>query len=809
MTTSSGKQPFREPGAVVLVVGEPGEARRLAAVLHAAGAGRTALAASARDAPLAFAGVDADMAVCLAPQGGQGLEELVAAIRHVKPNAPLLLLIDFEDAEALKAAAGVPLSTVLDASAAPEALSQAFSQLAAFSAAKRKASSRSQLGRLMLQAFPLPAMLLDGEKRTAILVNETAGKLGFTEGAECRGPFFPEDLFAALVAGPECFEDQLRCFEPVARREVTAFERSWDVALARVGAGLLLFFATDVTDRARDKDVLEALVAERTKALRAKNDELTFVVKVRKRIEEALKLSERRVRMVVDGMPVMVLAHDDSGKVIYWNHECERITGYSAEQIVNADDAMELLFPEREGRFAFLGFQASGEDYHDLEIPARAADGRRIIVSLTNISTACPIPGWDAWETGEDVTARKYMERELKKARDAAEEADRSKSRFLADMSHEIRSPLNGILGFTDMIQSQDLDADNQENLELIRVSAQSLLHIINDILDFSKIEAGKLTLFSEEFDLDPTVESALKLFKLQAGETGIELSSRIASDVPEKLKGDPLRLRQLLINIVGNAVKYTRKGAVRLTVERFVPDGTHACWGGANDACLIFTVTDTGIGIPEEMLPNIFDSFTRVEGQLTRTIQGAGLGLAIAKRLTKLMGGDIWVESEEGKGSTFRFTVVFGPCEAQTPDAPENREDLHSLLWPLQALVVEDKEINRKLLQKLLARMEIGTDCAVDGVEALKMLVANRYDCVLMDIQMPDLDGLEATRRIRAGLGGATPSDVPVIAVTGYAMKGDKERFLAVGMDDYLPKPIIKEELFQAIARAVRKRGK
>lgn len=809
MIMHPGAHAAREAGAAALVVGDKVEAQRIAAVLEAAGAGRTALATGVRDAPLAFAGMDADMAVCLVCPDGQGLDELVAVIRHIKPAAPVLLLVDFEDAGALKAAARVPLSTILDKPASPETLSNAFSQCAALSGAGRKASSRSQLGRLMLQGLSIPAMLLNFEKRTAVLVNEAAGKLGFSEGEKCGGPFFPDEILAAFAAEPESFESRMRSYEPASLQEIEAFERVWDATLVKLGPDLLLFYAMDVTDRARAADVLEGVVAERTRALRAKNDELTFVVKVRQRIEEALKMSERRVRMVVDGMPVMIMAHDSNGKVIYWNRECERITGYPAERVVNADDALELFFPDQESRFAFQGFQAAGEDYRGLELPMRAADGRRIIVSLTNISIGCPIPGWDAWETGEDVTARKLMERELKKARDAAEEADRSKSRFLADMSHEIRSPLNGILGFTDMIQSPDLDADNQENLELIRVSAQSLLHIINDILDFSKIEAGKLTLFSEEFDLGPTVESAIKLFKLQAGETGIELTSHIAPDVPEKLRGDPLRLRQLLINIVGNAVKYTRKGAVSLTVERYVPDGIHACWPKAGEACLLFTVTDTGMGIPKDMLPHIFDSFTRVEGKLTKTIQGAGLGLAIAKRLTRLMGGDIWAESEEGKGSAFRFTVVFGPCDARALDARESHEELRNWLRPMRALVVEDKEINRKLLQKLLERMEIDSDCAVDGAKALKMLIANRYDCVLMDIQMPTMDGMEATSRIRASLGGATPPDVPIIAVTGYAMKGDKERFLAAGMDGYIPKPIIKEELFQAIAKAVRERGK
>ena len=775
-------------------------------VLREAGAPVVIRVDNERLVPLAFARKDADMAVCRVGPGGAGLAALVEGIRQIKPGAPCILLTDFADQEALEAAARTPLSTLLSLPAGKAALSNAYAQWDALIGRMKTLEDRERLWRLQFDGLDFPAGLARIEDGLIVAVNTTGRSYGLVEGAPCAEPFIPARAFDEAVCP---VRKGSAAFVNASLSGIDAFGKQWNARLITAGRGLALFYAQDALSANRERDPLDDNAAERTRELRAKNDELTFVVKVRQRIEEALKLSERRLRMVVDGMPVMIMAHDADGRIIYWNRECERITGYPAARMVGADNVLELLFPEKDSRFAFLGYQSSGEDYHDLEMPMRGADGRRLIISLTNISGSCPIPGWEAWETGLDVTARKLMERELQKAKEEAEQANRSKSRFLADMSHEIRSPLNGILGFTDMIQSANLDEDSQENLELIRVSAHSLLNIINDILDFSKIEAGKLTLFSEEFDLRLTVDSAIKLFKLQARETGIDLAVDIAGDIPERLRGDPLRLRQLLINIVGNAVKYTRKGGVSLGVRLQDAADAEARRLFPGRVRLLFTVRDTGMGIPRTMLPSIFDSFTRVEGDLTKTIQGTGLGLAISKRLTRLMGGDIWAESEEGKGSVFHFTAVFGRCEKKSGEEDREVEDFRKRLRPLRALVVEDKEINRKLLQKLLQRMEIEADCAVDGREALRMLTAARYDCVLMDIQMPEMDGIEAARRIRAGLGGATPPDVAIIAVTGYAMKGDKERFLAAGMDEYAPKPIIKEELFQALARAVRKRGK
>ncbi|MBN2575246.1 MAG: response regulator [Deltaproteobacteria bacterium] len=678
--------------------------------------------------------------------------------------------------------------------------------------------------------------------------------------------------------------------------------------------------------------------------------------KVRDRTEQ-IRESERRLASIIDFLPDATLVVDAQGKVVAWNKAMEEMTGKKAAEMLGKGDYEYAVPFYAERRPALIDMVTVPNEV----LEAKYRDIRRLGDVLAGETFAPVLRGGGRWvsarasalrdskgqvvgaiESVRDITERKQMQEALQQAKEVAERAAHARSEFVANMSHEIRTPMNGIMGMLDLALATELGREQREYLQLARSAADSLLVIIDDILDFSKIEAKKLDLERIEFPLAELCDEILPLAGIEASRKGLELVCELDPKVPDVLVGDPVRLKQVLVNLIKNAVKFTEKGHVLLRTEKRGEPEPGVCE-------LHFSVTDTGVGIPADKLSVIFDSFRQADSSMSRRYGGTGLGLTISKSLVEMMGGTIWVESTAGAGSTFHFTVPFrtgtktgaarrcrlpelrgrrtlviddndvnrrilrGYLEswelavdeaadggdglrkiraAQSP-APEYDVVLLDCLMPgmsgfdvaaellghegftkpiivmlssmeekdsrercralgvarflvkpvspstlydaiisvvglptseaggraapepaaitpaaipvgARILVAEDNPMNVEVARQLLKRAGIECDVARNGAEALEAVARKRYDVVLMDIQMPGMDGMEATQRIREQE-ETTGEHVPIVALTAHSMKGDRARFLAGGMDDYLAKPLDAARLYQVIARCAR----
>ena len=547
-----------------------------------------------------------------------------------------------------------------------------------------------------------------------------------------------------------------------------------------------------------------------------------------KRMEEELKKHSE----LLDLAPVLVL--DMDGRIILWNTGAKEMYGWTKEETVGciSHDLLKTEFPlplEEIMAELMKSGHWRGELSHIKHDGSHISVSSHLILHRDNQGKAVAI-----LEVNNDITDRKRAEEELRKARDeleqrvqertaelsdakeslevinkelqmeisehektekdllkakeAAEAAVEAKAAFLSNMSHELRTPLNAVIGFSSLLLADNLTEDQKENIERIRNGGEALLSIIADILEFSRAEKEKITLEHQPLSLKACIEESMDMVAAHASQKGLNFAYTISYGTPDTIITDHGRLRQVLVNLLSNAVKFTDEGDISVSVSSKIIEG--------NKRKIIFAVKDTGIGMPQDKMDRLFKPFTQLEYVISRKRDGAGLGLAISKKLVELMGGELWTESEEGKGSTFHFTILAEAIPGKHLDLGGTDRAVYENLSsqkPMAILVAEDNPSNQKVLVEMLKRLGYRADAVADGIEVLQALKIRPYDLVFMDIRMPEMDGLTATKEIRK----RWPDNGPkVVAITAFAMDGDQEMCLEAGMDDYIAKPVKANDL-------------
>lgn len=501
--------------------------------------------------------------------------------------------------------------------------------------------------------------------------------------------------------------------------------------------------------------------------------------------------SEQRHRTIFENSPLGLIRFTTEGAISDCNSRFIQLMGSSYEELIGFNTLNKSTTEMRKCLAKAINGQMAVYEDEYTSITGGKTTHIRVCFNPVNVAQ----PPTEVIGTLEDITERKAQEAAMREAKEQAEAASRTKSEFLANMSHEIRTPLNGILGMLQLLKITILDAEQEEFVDNATLSSKRLTRLLADILDISRVEADRLEITQENFAFWDTLNSVDHLFTPAVKDKGLHLSFDISPEIPREVRGDSLRLQQVLSNLVGNAVKFTDEGSIKVSASCLLspkPDKIR----------ILFTIEDTGIGIPEDKQDSLFEAFTQAESDYRRRYQGAGLGLAISKRLVGLMGGNMSVESNVGQGSTFYFTVSVEKVKGFSV-APDERLT-KTIDDKLIILIAKDDPASQKVMQKMFEKLGHDADVAENGELAIEKLRTKDYDLVLMDVQMPVMDGVEATKAIRNGIAGDRNASLPIIAMTAFAMRGDKETFLASGMDSYLAKPLDLDEVLSTIAMLV-----
>ena len=498
--------------------------------------------------------------------------------------------------------------------------------------------------------------------------------------------------------------------------------------------------------------------------------------------------------------PVGFATLDESGTILSANLPLARLVGSGVGRLEGRHLSTLVAPDDADPLYLHLRAVVNSPGTHQVRIRLRGAAGP-VVVELHSLRAPRDEGGFVVRVSVVDVNARAQLEKDLQDALEAAKSASLAKTEFLANMSHEIRTPLNGILGALQLLKTTQMDGEQAEYIEMAIKSSRRMTNLLTDILDLSRIEAGRLQVREEEFSLASQKTAVLDVFGLTAREKELYLEFRIDERLPPVLVGDPGRLQQILLNLTGNAIKFTERGRVEVSVEPCPIEG-----GEAEN--VLFIVRDTGIGIPENMREAVFEPFRQGEQTYTKNFQGAGLGLAIVRRLVSMLNGRILLEDTPGGGATFKVLLPFLKPRPGSPRQENEAVDESQDQSRLRILLVEDDEVSLQSCMRLLQKAGHRVDVAMNGKEALDAWGRTPFDLVIMDIQMPVMDGMAATRHIRNCPDAPDKSRIPIIAMTAYAMVGDKEKFLAAGINGYISKPVQIDELEKLIGRVMDKRG-
>ena len=542
----------------------------------------------------------------------------------------------------------------------------------------------------------------------------------------------------------------------------------------------------EVGQLGRAFNAMSAAIRERIGELEALHD------KERGLAREASE-ANGRFEALLEAMDIGVLLADRGGHVLYMNEHLPRVWALppspEPERLASLERIEAICRgcvsgPKRAPVFAPV------DDVRELHLD----DGR------TLLQRSFAVRDDEGREIGrlwlsEDITADRAAEDELRRAKEEAEKANRAKAAFLATMSHEIRTPMNGIIGMTDVVLDGPLSDEQRESLGWVKSSADSLMGILNDILDYSKVEAGQMTMEAVDFDLPALLADTLALFSAQASAKSIALTSRLEPGLPSLVVGDPLRVRQVLSNLVSNAIKFTDRGGVTVGLASLA------------EGMIVLTVRDSGIGIAADKIDQVFAPFSQADSSTTRNYGGTGLGLSIVSRLVELMKGRLSVQSEPGEGTVFRVDLPLPAARNRDAQAPAQAADAEVLTLDADVLIAEDTPVNQVLLKRLLSRHGVRITQASDGAQAVEACRKRHFDLVLMDVQMPVMDGLDATRHIRA-LDDVYWQHAPIIAITANALEEDRQHCREAGMNDFISKPFHARQLIETLARHLADRG-
>jgi len=519
--------------------------------------------------------------------------------------------------------------------------------------------------------------------------------------------------------------------------------------------------------------------------LKIKNEKLLQEIAERERVEKELLESKKNFEDIFKSSTDILIIVDFRANIVDANPKALEVYGYSKDEFLQLT-VYQLIHPDSQQNFKQFTSDIHAKGFTCLEAKDIRKDGTTFIAEVQgSIVSYNGKPHYLG--ILRDITSRKQAEEMLINAKKASDSANKAKSNFLAMMSHEIRTPMNAIIGMAELTLQSDLNAEQEKNLRVIKESSYHLLNVINEILDFSKIEANKLTIEHIDFDLFYLLDSVIYLFVSQTKEKGLFLNLDRSQILPQYVKGDPIRLKQILVNLINNAIKFTKSGGI--TVEASLE----------NPSRLVFSVTDTGIGISKDKHEVIFKRFDQADTSITRKHGGTGLGLAICQKLVAMMGGEITVLSEPNSGSTFLFNIQFTPGDKDKispQNQPSDWAQLKSDSHPLRILLVEDNSVNARIATRFLEKMGHTSVTALNGKEALNILSKESFDIVVMDVEMPEMNGLEATERIRKGEAGEKKSQIPVIAMTAHALNEFRQECLNSGMNDFVSKPVNFYEL-------------